>query len=707
MRGLMCIHPGLRTGEMPFERSFSSRTRTLQETSVTDSHRILVTSALPYANGDIHIGHLVEYIQTDIFVRFLRLIGEDVIYICASDAHGTPIEINAAKRGMTPQQLVSEFHQRHRDDFARFEVAFDEFYTTDSPENRRHSEEIYARAKAKGHIETREIEQYYCESCGRFLPDRYIKGTCPKCHTTDQYGDVCESCGATYRPTELVEAYCAICGATPSLRRSVHFFFRLKDFRDFLAQWTAEPGRLQDEVRSFVRGWIDQGLQDWDISRDGPYFGFKIPGEDDKFFYVWMDAPVGYIAATEHYCSQRTERTAAEYWLDPHSHAEIRHFIGKDIAYFHTLFWPAMLAAADYRTPTAVHVHGFLTVDGRKMSKSRGTFITARQFADVLPPWFLRYYYATKLNDSIDDLDLNTEEFVNRINSELVNNITNLISRVIGFLNKRLDSRLGKIPDAALPLINEVTASVETVKGLYTNRLCGAASREILKIADLANIYVQEHAPWASIKSDPEVARNDLTFAVNCIKTITILLKPILPAYCRKVEAILGVSDLVWQDACFDLESRSIGQFEKLAERLEPGTLEKLVEASRSGEALTVEKPITEVQAFKDEITIDDFIKSDLRAGKILTADHVDGSDKLLKLEVDLGRETRVVFAGIKSSYDPSDLVGKTVVVVANLKPRKMRFGLSQGMVLAAEDGRGKVKVCELDSSVPAGTPLR
>ena len=669
--------------------------------------KILVTSALPYANGDIHIGHLVEYIQTDIYVRFRKMLGEDIIYVCASDAHGTPIEINASKKGITPQELVAHFHSRHKEDFARFEVEFDEFYTTDSPENQRHSECMYLRAKEKGHVLTRDIEQFYCVTCGRFLPDRYIRGTCPKCGALDQYGDVCEVCGATYRPTELIEAHCAICGGVPTLRTSKHFFFRLVDFRDFLIEWTSEPGRLQEEVRTFVRGWIDHGLQDWDISRDGPYFGFKIPGEEDKFFYVWLDAPIGYIAATDHYCSSRPDRDPADYWLNFDSDAEVHHFIGKDIAYFHTLFWPAMLKAADYRTPTAVHVHGFLTVGGRKMSKSRGTFITARQFADALSPWQLRYYYATKLNNSIDDLDLNTEEFVSRINSELVNNITNLISRTIGFLNKRLDSKLGVVPEETQELQAAVAASVEATRGFYSNLLFGAATREILKIADLANGYVQERAPWSTIKTDPQAARNDLTFAANCIKIITVLLKPILPGYCRLVENVLGVTDLQWTDTAFDLENRGIGTFEKLMDRLEAGIMEKLIEATRQPLPGAEAAPRREIPEFKEEITIDDFARVDLRAAKVLAAETVEGAEKLLKLEVDLGREKRTVFAGIKGSYAPVDLVGLTVVVVGNLKPRKMRFGLSQGMILAAGDGQGTVKVCVLDDAVPPGTPIK
>ncbi|MFH1116330.1 MAG: methionine--tRNA ligase [Pseudomonadota bacterium] len=675
--------------------------------------KILVTSALPYANGDIHIGHLVEYIQTDIFVGFLRLIGEDVIYMCASDAHGTPIEINAAKRGITPGELVEEFHRRHLEDFARFEVRFDEFYTTDSPENRRHSEAIYSAAKEKGHIETRDIEQYFCTDCGRFLPDRYIRGTCPKpaCGAPDQYGDVCEVCGATYRPTELIDARCAICGAVPALRTSKHFFFRLRDFNEFLTEWISAPHHLQDEVRAFVRNWIDQGLQDWDISRDGPYFGFKIPGETDKFFYVWLDAPVGYIAAVEHYCSRRTDRSVEDYWLDHDGDVEIHHFIGKDIMYFHTLFWPAMLNAADYRTPDVVHVHGFLTVDSRKMSKSRGTFITARQFADVLSPTYLRYYYASKLSNSIDDLDLNVEEFVNRTNAEFVNNITNLISRTIGFLNKRLDSRLGVLPEDVLGtdrLVQQITdVHIAGCRDAYKKLQFGNAVRHILSISDIANNYIQTREPWTAIKKDPEQARNILTFGVNCIKIIAVLLKPIVPSYCSRVEEMLGLADLKWDDARFDLENRPVGIFEKLLDRLEPGAFEKLIEASRRqlGEAVAEPQPI--VPEFKEEITIDEFSGVDLRAGKVLAAEAVEGSDKLIKLEVDLGRESRTVFAGIKESYAPQDLVGLTLVVVGNLKPRKMRFGISRGMVLAAQDASGRIEVCRLPDSVPAGTLIR
>ena len=667
--------------------------------------KLIVTSALPYANGDIHIGHLVEYIQTDIFVRFQRLIGNNVLYVCASDAHGTPIEINAAKKGMTPQELVGEFHDRHQADFSRFEVSFDEFYTTDSPENQKHCEIIYLRAKEKGHIDSRDIEQFYCERCGRFLPDRYIKGTCPKCSALDQYGDVCESCGATYRPTELQDAHCAICGAKPEMRSSLHLFFKLIDFNDFLREWTSERGHLQDEVKGFVHTWIDQGLRDWDISRDGPYFGFRIPGEENKFFYVWLDAPIGYIGATEHYCAGKDDVSVEEYWIDHASKTEIHHFIGKDIAYFHTLFWPAMLKAANYRIPNAVHVHGFLTVDSRKMSKSRGTFITARQFADQINPCFLRYFYAAKLGPTIDDIDLNLEEFVNRTNAELVNNITNLISRSVSFLNKRLDSRLGIVPQGCEGLIKDILAHADRCLHDYNALKYSNVVRNILAISDIANNYVQQNEPWATIKSDPEKARNDLTFAINCSKILAILLKPIVPSYSVKVEQILGLDDLRWEDIKFDLEQRSVNVFEKLAERLEPGAMTRLIEASKDD--LAVKELKTDTPDFKEEIAFDDFEKIDLRVGKILSASEVEGSDKLLKLRVDVGREIRTVFAGIKSSYSPQDLVGRKAAVVCNLAPRKMRFGTSEAMVLAASSPEGKIVLCDFGEEISPGSTIK
>ncbi len=689
--------------------SYSVIFTTIHYNLETALKKFLVTSALPYANGDIHIGHLVEYIQTDIFVRFLRLIGKNVIYVCASDSHGTPIEINAAKRGISPHQLVEYFHHRHLEDFRKFEIEFDEFYTTDSPENRKHSETIYSKLVERGHIFTKDIDQFYCDSCGRFLPDRFIRGTCPKCGNPDQYGDVCEECGATYRPTELTHPKCALCGSVPSIRTSKHFFFKLSHFSDFLMEWTSDEKRLQPEVRGFVQTWINQGLQDWDISRDGPYFGFKIPGETDKYFYVWLDAPIGYIAATDHYCALHGGASVEDYWSSGNSETVIHHFIGKDIAYFHTLFWPAVLKGAGYRTPDFVHVHGFLTVGSRKMSKSRGTFVTARQLAESLNPWYLRYYYATKMNPSIDDLDLNIEEFVNRTNAELVNNITNLISRTIGFLNKRLDSTLGSVPQSTAHLIELVESSVSGAFKDYQSLRFSSVTRHILAIADLANNYIQQNAPWATLKSDRETARNDLTFAVNCIKIITILLKPILPEYSAKVEGILLCEHLGWNDAKFDLENKKVGIFDKLIERLETTVIDKMLSSATSptGEPTPIISRIVEIPPFEKEITVDQFAGVDLRAGKILSAQTVEGSDKLLKLEVSFGIDTRIVFAGIKSAYEPPSLVGKIVAVVCNLKPRKMRFGTSQGMVLAATDPSGKPFVLFIDDSVEPGTRIK
>jgi methionyl-tRNA synthetase len=649
----------------------------------------------------------VEYIQTDIYVRFRKLLGDDIIYMCASDAHGTPIEINASKRGVTPEELVEAFHEEHKADFALFGIGFDEFYTTNSPENRRHSETIYSRAKEKGHIDIREIEQYYCEQCGRFLPDRFIKGTCPRCDAQDQYGDVCEKCGATYSPTDLKEARCAICGAKPSYRTSKHFFFKLADFTQFLTDWINEPGRLQSEIRGFCQTWIDHGLQDWDISRDGPYFGFKIPGESDKYFYVWLDAPIGYIAATESYCSKRDDRSVEDYWINKESEVEIHHFIGKDIAYFHTLFWPAMIKAADYRLPDYVHVHGFLTVDGKKMSKSRGTFITARMFANHIDPSLLRYFYGAKLGDSIDDLDLNLEEFVNRINSELVNNITNLVSRSIGFLNKRLDSKLGKLPGDTSDLSDEIMAKVDEIKSDYHSLRFAAATRKILEISDIANNYIQRKQPWALIKEDPEQARDALTFAVNCIKIVALTLKPVIPSYCAQLEDLLGVGEMDWNHARLDLENTSVGRFRKLQDRLEPDTMEKLIEASRESLAADTDEKKYEPDPIEPEITIEDFKRIDLRTAKILDAKEVPSADKLIELKVDVGVDQRTVFAGLKEFHKPEDLIGKTVILVANLKPRKMKFGLSSGMVLAAVPDESAVIVCEVDPSVPPGARIR
>jgi methionyl-tRNA synthetase len=531
--------------------------------------KILVTSALPYANGSIHLGHLVEYIQTDIYVRFLKLTGRHAIYMCADDTHGTPIEIKARQAGVTPEELVGHYHEEHQKDFADFHVAFDYFYSTNSPENQYHAETIFQRLMEKGHIVKRPVAQYYCEQDQRFLPDRYIRGECPnpRCRAADQYGDVCEICGTTYNPTDLADPRCAICGTPPVIRESDHYFFALAKYEPFLREWIAHPGRLQPEIRRFIENWFREGLRDWDISRDGPYFGFKIPGEENKYFYVWLDAPIGYIATTEKFCKE-TGCDFASYWLN--SEARIYHVIGKDIVYFHTLFWPAMLKGSGYSLPDRVIVHGFLTINGEKMSKSRGTFVNARDYLNHLDPQYLRYYYAAKLNGQPDDLDLNLEDFVTRVNAELVNKIANLVSRVVPFVNRNFQGRLGALPAESAALVAEIRNRVPLIQEHYEKLEFNRAVQEIVAISDRANKYFQDQAPWDLLKTDPEAARGVCTFAVNACRTVAVLMQPILPAFSGDVERILRTPLRHFSDALsFDLENREIGPFERLIERVD------------------------------------------------------------------------------------------------------------------------------------------
>jgi methionyl-tRNA synthetase len=536
--------------------------------------RLLVTSALPYANGPLHLGHLLEFIQTDIYVRFRKLIGDDVLYVCASDAHGTPIEINATKQGITPQELVTKFHKQHKEDLDKFYIGLDNFYTTDSLVNRNHVERIFDKAQDKGYIVRRDIEQFYCETCQRFLPDRCIRGVCPKCGVEDQYGDVCEACGNVYEPTELLDAKCGECGSTPVIRTSKHYFFQLKLAEEVIVEW-AGKAQLHKDTRLLIDSWRTKGLKDWDISRDSPYFGFEIPGETDKYFYVWVDAPVGYISATDHFLLEnatsldRYHQDLKDYWLNPHTDVELHHFIGKDIVYFHALFWPALLHVAGYRTPTAIHVHGFLTQDSHKLSKTRGTSTTITPSNFDLDPNYLRWYFASKLRNSLSDVDFDTKEFVTRVNAELVNNITNLVSRSISFLNKKLNSMLGVIPQDTRELQDEINRIVKHTTGAYRDLNFSVAVSYILAVSDIANNYMQQSAPWSMIKTDPKRARNDLTFVINCVKIVTVLLKPILPSFCEKVEHILGLGSLKWEDAVFDTQLRTVNQFEKLLDRLE------------------------------------------------------------------------------------------------------------------------------------------
>lgn len=547
---------------------------------------ILITSALPYANGSIHLGHLVEYIQTDIFARFMRLTGRDAVYLCADDTHGSPIEINAWKKGITPEQLIERYYEEHLKDFRDFLIQFDEFYTTNSQENQKHAIFIFERLQERGHIRKQLVSQYFCEHDQRFLPDRYIRGTCPNCHAENQYGDVCESCGSTYETTALIGSRCAICGQSPVIRESVHYFFRLNNFRDFLASWISTPELLQPEIRRYIENWIREGLRDWDISRDGPYFGFLIPGETNKYFYVWLDAPVGYIATTEKFC-KRTGRDFDTYWHNPDS--RIIHVIGKDIIYFHTLFWPAMLYGAGYSLPKRIVVHGFLTINGEKMSKSRGTFITARTYLDNLDPQYLRYYYATKLSSHPDDIDLIFDDFVYRVNSELVNKIANLVSRVVPFVEKHFAGRLGDLP-ADEVVLDIILGAIRHIRNAFEHMNFNRAVEFIVDIAEKGNKYFQEKEPWALLKGDPEQAQRVCTLAAYVCLITAILLKPIIPRYSEDVETIFRLPPLTWNDIDkIQITGHEIGPFRRLVERVDPVKIQSMLEQSATTLSSTYE----------------------------------------------------------------------------------------------------------------------
>ena len=665
-----------------------------------NKRKILVTSALPYANGDIHLGHLMEVIQTDIWVRLQKLLGHDCIYVCADDAHGTAIMLSAEAQGITPQQLIDRVNAQHQQDFADFLIGFDNYYSTHSEENRLLSESIYKAMDANGHIERRSIRQMFDPEKNLFLADRYIVGTCPKCKTDNQYGDNCEACGSTYSPAELIDPRSAISGATPVEKESEHFFFDLPAFRDMLKQWT-RSGTLQEQVANKVSEWLDDDLQQWDISRDAPYFGFEIPGAPGKYFYVWVDAPIGYMASFQNYC-ERNGLDFDEYWKTD-SQCEVYHFIGKDIVNFHTLFWPAVLTIAGYRTPSAVYVHGFLTVDGTKMSKSRGTFVNARTYLDHLNPEYLRYYLAAKLSDGIDDLDLNLEDFAQRVNSDLVGKVVNIASRCAGFITKGFDGMLAAQPDNP-----ELLADIQSIAGevaqFYEKREYGKAIRLIMTRADAANQYINDKEPWVVAKTDkqsPELQAICST-GINAFRLLVCYLKPVLPGIAAQAEQFLSIEPLLWKDSGDILVNHRINKFKPLITRVEADKVQAMIDATqRDYEAQQATKMSqAEPQAstedntgFEAEIEFDDFARVDLRIARISNAQHVEGADKLLQLTLDLGPDKngdpiqRNVFSGIKSAYAPEDLVGKLTVVVANLKPRKMKFGMSEGMVLAAGPG--------------------
>jgi methionyl-tRNA synthetase len=673
------------------------------------ARQIVVTSALPYANGPIHIGHMLEYVQTDIWVRFQKMRGHECIYVCADDAHGTPIMLRAQAEGITPQELIDKMSVEHLADFTDFGVNFDNFHSTHSPENKFFAEDIYSKLKAGGHIRTQVISQAYDPKAEMFLPDRFIKGECPSCGAADQYGDNCESCGATYAPTDLKNAISVVTGETPIEKDSEQYFFKLGDYEDMLKTWT-RAGHIQKEIANKMDEWLEDGLRDWDISRNAPYWGFEIPDAPGKFFYVWLDAPIGYMASFKNWCDKNNTHFD-DYWKQDSS-TELHHFIGKDIARFHTLFWPAMLEGAGYRKPTAVYCHGFLTVDGQKMSKSRGTFIKARTYLEHLNPEYLRYYFAAKLSSGVDDIDLNLEDFSARVNSDLVGKVVNIASRCAGFINKSFDARLAvSVTDNSLS--EQAVAAADSIATAFEKREYSRAMREIMALADKANQYIDERQPWVMIKDVERHAdvHQTCTIGINCFRQLIIMLKPVLPKVAEQAEAFLNVEPLIWADLSNDLLDHPINQFKPLMTRIDKMLIERMVEASKEAaveeKKLTAQTPVNpklpSIEPIADEINYDDFAKLDLRVAHIIEAKFVEKSNKLLQLTLDIGSETRNVFAGISSAYKPEQLIGKQVIMVANLAPRKMRFGVSEGMVLCAGSDDDGLFVLHPDNGAKPG----
>ena len=667
--------------------------------------RILLTSALPYANGSIHIGHLVEYVQSDIFTRAHRMAGTQILHVCADDTHGTPIEMNARRQGITPEELIARSYEEHTRDFAAFDVDFDHYDSTNTDTNRALAEQIYGALKEGGYVVKQSTQQMYSPELGRFLADRMVKGTCPTCGAEDQYGDSCEACGSTYDPTELVNPRVAETGEAPELRETENLYVELAKFAPFLRDWL-QRGVGQESTRKFVEAWLDGGLQNWCISRDAPYFGFEIPGEPGKYFYVWLDAPVGYIAATKRWCEANGEDWWS--WWAPDGDVELIHNIGKDIVYFHTLFWPAMLEAASFKVPDRVRVHGMLTVNGTKMSKSRGTFIKASTYLEHLDPDYLRFYYASKLSDSVDDLDLHLEDFVSKVNAELVNNLVNLSSRVMKFIEKRFDGQVAAFDPADEPVCAEIAESLAKAKHCYTTWDTRRAVQHIIDAGNAANQYMQEKEPWKLIKSDPEAAARVCAVALHGAVASMAALTPVTPSLSARFAAAIGLDALTWEHADARWQPEKVVAPETLLARMDMAAVEAMVEQSRAESAPAEETPdyAVDVEAFSDEITFDDFAKVDLRIGVVEEASFVEGAKKLLQLTVHCGKRINV-FAGVRSAYpDPSVLVGRRVVVVANLKPRKMRFGVSEGMLLAtsAEDDSGLQLVHPSDDALGGWT---
>ncbi|MCC7515896.1 MAG: methionine--tRNA ligase [Pseudomonadales bacterium] len=678
---------------------------------MTTPRQILVTSALPYANGSLHLGHLLETIQTDIWVRFQKARGQQCIYVCADDTHGTAIMLKAEQLGITPEQLIADVRREHEQDFQGFLINFDQYHSTHSDENRHYSELIYQRVQQKGLIKTRAITQAFDPEKQLFLADRYIKGSCPKCKAEDQYGDNCEACGATYAPMDLINPVSAISGATPIPKESEHYFFDLPACSDFLKTWT-RAGHLQTEVANKMAEWLESGLQAWDISRDAPYFGFEIPGAPGKYFYVWLDAPVGYMASFQHYC-QHHGIDFDQYW-SADSSTELYHFIGKDIINFHALFWPALLHNANFRTPTQIFAHGFLTVDGKKMSKSRGTFIRAQSYLKHLQPEYLRYYFAAKLGDGVDDIDLNLSDFVQRVNADLVGKLVNIASRCASFITKAggtLSSHL-----EAPELWQRFVDASPQIAALYEARQYGHAMREIMALADEANAYINDKAPWVLAKEGHQFAALDVcTMGVNLFRVLMIYLQPVLPAMTQKSAAFLA-DELSWTDKLQPLLNHRIQPYEAMMQRVDSKQIEAMLAEEKPAETAASTKtektqnkkaPAADNNSIAPTIEIDDFAKIDLRVAKIINAQAVEGADKLLQLTLDLGDEQRNVFAGIKSAYQAEALIGRLTVMVANLAPRKMKFGVSEGMVMAAGPGGKDIFLLTPDSGAQPGMRIK
>ena len=691
---------------------------------MAEKRKIVVTSALPYANGDIHLGHLVEYLQTDFWARFQKLRGHECVYVCADDTHGTPIMIRARKEGITPEELIARSHAEHLRDFTDFQVAFDNYHSTNAPENKALSERIYAAMEKSGAVTSKTSPQLYCEKCQMFLPDRFVKGECPKCGAAGQYGDSCDKCGATYGAEELGHPVCTTCGATPVVRDSEHLYFELEPQHEYLEKWI--PGHTTSDVSNKLLEWFKEPLRGWCISRDAPYFGFEIPGHPNKFFYVWVDAPIGYIASLKNWC-EKNGKNIEDYWPSDGTdgNVELYHFIGKDIIRFHCLFWPGMLHTAGFKGPNKVFVHGFLTVNGEKMSKSKGTFVNARTYLNHLPPEALRYYYAAKLGGTTDDMDLNLADFVQRVNSDLVGKITNIASRGGQMLQKKLEGRLGAMDEEGLALIAKCREASETIAKHYEDRRFNMAVVEICRLADAANEYFDRREPWKTVKTDVETTRVTLTAALNAFRIIAIYLKPILPAYADKAMKLFGETEWTWDSINAARENCALGEYEYLASRIDGKQVEAMIAAATinpgdSGEVSHESRAsknkakveaapaaAVEVPALKPEIAFGDFEKVDLRIGKVISCETVPKSSKLLKFELDAGvLGKRTIFSGIRGSYaDPAALVGKEVLFVANLAPRKMSVGVSEGMILYAGEPGVNGGILEPLDSVPAGTP--